>query len=332
MLKKILITLAILLVIIAAGVVLSGYLMTRGPDLKAYLALKDPRIVEKPDQRMLVVEASGDPNVVGGKAFSLLFKTYFKVIKARGMAAPRARWPKPLETPKNQWTGLYALPVPAGSQLAQDLSLPGYRIFLDDWGYGQVAEILHIGPYSEEGPTVKRLVDHIAAQGYRIAGPHEEEYLRSGGMFGKGDPKKYYTIIRYQVEPIISLSDFNVALRFINDYNDLFSKHTARREINRWIESTELATDSFKSTYKNMVDSAEKADPEYGLGFDPILDAQDNPDKGFEILKADTITRYVTVQGKDWKVKLVLKIAYINNKWLVDGSGVINIPSDKRAK
>lgn len=200
MIKKILITLAILLVIIAAGVVLSGYLMMREPDLKAYLVLKEPRIVEKPDQRMLVVEATGDPNVVGRRAFSLLFKTYFKVIKARSMAAPRARWLKPLETSKNQWTGLYALPVPAGSQLAQDPSIPGYRIYLDEWKYGQVAEILHIGPFTDEGLTIKQLEDYITAQGYRISGPHEEEYLRGPGMFGRGDPKKYYTIIRYQVE------------------------------------------------------------------------------------------------------------------------------------
>lgn len=201
MLKKALITLAILLVIVAAGIVLSGYLMTRGPDLKPYLALKDPRIVDKPDQRMLVVESSGDPNVVGGKAFSLLFKTYFKVVKARGLAAPRARWPMPLDTPTDQWTGLYALPIKADARLAADPSVPGYRVYLDEWKYGQVAEILHIGPYTEEGPTVQRLVEFITAQGYRIAGPHEEEYLRGPGMFGRGNPQKYYTIIRYQVEP-----------------------------------------------------------------------------------------------------------------------------------
>lgn len=201
MLKKALITLAILLVIVAAGIVLSGYLMMRGPDLKPYLALKDPRISLKPDQRMLVVEAAGDPNLVGEKAFALLFKTYFKAIKTRGMVAPRARWPKPLETPKDQWTGLYALPVPAGAQLARDTSVPGYRVYIDDWRYGEVAEILHIGPYTGEAPTFQRLVDFITAQGYRIAGPHEEEYLRGPGLFGKGDPQKYYTIIRFQVEP-----------------------------------------------------------------------------------------------------------------------------------
>lgn len=201
MLKKIIITLAILLAIVAAGIVLMGYLMTRGPDLTPYLALREPRITEKPDQRMLVVEAQGDPNVVGAKAFSLLFKTYFKATKGRNMVAPRARWPQKLDTPKDQWTGLYALPAPAGIRLDKDPSVPGCRVYLDDWKYGLVAEILHIGPYSEEAPAVEQLKKFIQREGYRIAGPHEEEYLKGPGMFGKGDPNKYYTIIRYQVEP-----------------------------------------------------------------------------------------------------------------------------------
>jgi hypothetical protein len=41
----------------------------------------------------------------------------------------------------------------------------------------------------------------------------------------------------------------------------------------------------------------------------------------------------VTVVGNDWKeFELVLKVERENNKWLVDGAGVINIPDDKRAK
>ena len=60
------------------------------------------------DQRMLVVEAAGDPNVVGAGAFKLLFSTYFKldgVSRIGGPPAPRARWPSPKETPKDKWLG-----------------------------------------------------------------------------------------------------------------------------------------------------------------------------------------------------------------------------------
>jgi hypothetical protein len=33
-----------------------------------------------------------------------------------------------------------------------------------------------------------------------IAGAHEEEYIKGPTMTGKGDPEKYVTIIRYQVD------------------------------------------------------------------------------------------------------------------------------------
>jgi hypothetical protein len=39
------------------------------------------------------------------------------------------------------------------------------------------------------------------------------------------------------------------------------------------------------------------------------------------------------VRGKDWKeFILVLKVVSQNDKWLVDGAGIINIPTDKRAE
>ena len=47
--------------------------------------------------------------------------------------------------------------------------------------------------------TILRLHDFIDSQGYRIIGEHEEEYLRGPGMFSRGNPEKYYTIIRYRV-------------------------------------------------------------------------------------------------------------------------------------
>ena len=39
--------------------------------------LKDPRISAKENQKMLVVEAKGDPNVIGGKALELLFQLLY---------------------------------------------------------------------------------------------------------------------------------------------------------------------------------------------------------------------------------------------------------------
>ena len=64
---------------------------------------------------------------------------------------------------------------------------------IERWEYGTVAEILHLGPYSEEGPTIERLHKFIEESGYEIAGVHEEEYLT------RPDAKVQKTVIRYEV-------------------------------------------------------------------------------------------------------------------------------------
>ncbi len=70
---------------------------------------------------------------------------------------------------------------------------PDIPVRLERWEYGTVAQILHLGPYSEEGPTIERLCRFIKDSGYEIAGPHEEEYLTSPRA------KVRKTMIRYQV-------------------------------------------------------------------------------------------------------------------------------------
>jgi hypothetical protein len=127
--------------------------------------------------------------------------------------------------------------------------------------------------------------------------------------------------------------DFNVALKFINDYTDFCKTKSPALIDSTWIERNPLLTENFKTSYKNLLDSAYKADPDLGLDYDPIFYAQDFDDKGFLILSADTATGYVTVIGKEWKeFTLVMKVVYQNNKWLVGGSGIINIPVNKRPK
>ena len=175
-----------------------------GPTPEQFAHLKDPRFTRMPDQKMLVVEAVGDPNVVGSGAFKTLFSTYYKlegVSRRERPPAPRARWPQVAETPKAQWRGQYAMPVPqrvsAPPQAAADAD---FRATLTTWTYGEVAEILHVGPYSTEEPDIRRLLEFITSRGYRVVGDHEEEYVRGPGMFFAGDPHKYLTIIRLRVE------------------------------------------------------------------------------------------------------------------------------------
>jgi hypothetical protein len=179
-------------------------IFARGPDLSEYEALRDPAITTKPDQRMLVVRVQGDPNQVGGEAFGLLFKLYFRikgVAKGPKQPAPRARWPVSLDVAPSEWVGHYALPVPNQvAEIPEHEAGEGLEVELATWEYGEVAEILHVGPYSEEEPTIERLHTFIEDSGYEIVGDHEEEYLRGPGMpLIRVRPEDYYTIIRYQV-------------------------------------------------------------------------------------------------------------------------------------
>jgi len=165
-----------------------------GPqDLSAYDKLKEPAISKKPATKMLVVEVKGDPNVAAGQGFGLLFKVFFSIPGAR-MAPPRARWIGDLKRPKDQWVGYYALPLPDSATLPAGSE--GAKI--EVWEYGDVAEILHLGSYADEPPTIEKLMKFIAGQGYVVAGPHEEEYLR--GPESGPNATGYRTIIRYQVK------------------------------------------------------------------------------------------------------------------------------------
>ncbi|OON70084.1 hypothetical protein [Hymenobacter sp. CRA2] len=123
----------------------------------------------------------------------------------------------------------------------------------------------------------------------------------------------------------------DVALKFINAYVNNCNKMKESVGVVEWVQSNNLATNRFKSEVKSIVDQAYKLDPEMGLDADPIFDAQDYPDQGFVLDSLDGKTNYVVVKGKDWPdFKLAIKVAPENNNWMVDGCGIINVPTDKR--
>jgi hypothetical protein len=193
---------AVVVLIVGAGFFWFG---AGGPDPAQFEYLKEPQVSMMADQKVLQVEAKGEPGAVGGEAFGLLFKTYFKlkgVPKGPKQPAPRARWPLSLHTPKEQWIGRYAMPVPesVGPLPAQEVGASELRVEITTWVYGQVAEILHVGPYDAEEPTIRTLMQFIKDRGYEITGEHEEEYIKGPGLFSQGDPQKYLTIIRYRIK------------------------------------------------------------------------------------------------------------------------------------
>lgn len=121
------------------------------------------------------------------------------------------------------------------------------------------------------------------------------------------------------------------ALAFINSYVENISKMGQAIETRDWVNSNDLSTSGFKAELNKMLDEAYKRESEVGLDFDPILDAQDNPDS-FELESFDKTTKYLVVKGKDWpEFKVTMKIKEENGRWLVDGCGFINILNEKRS-
>jgi hypothetical protein len=145
-----------------------------------------PRIVERPSQRMAVVETVGDPDVMGGRAVGELYDGLARSGLKPGLLC--ARWPNAATAPRAEWIARWAIPVPDHTP-----ELDG-DIVLETWYGGLTAEIVHKGPFGEdEIATVRRLHRFIFDCGYEIDGPPEEEYLTQPG----DDPRR--TVIRYEI-------------------------------------------------------------------------------------------------------------------------------------
>jgi hypothetical protein len=121
------------------------------------------------------------------------------------------------------------------------------------------------------------------------------------------------------------------ALIFLNSYVDNCNKMKGSIGVVEWVNANKLTTNNFRTELKRIMDEANKLEPEIGLDADPIFDAQDYPDKGFELDSFDSETNYIVVKGKNWPdFKLTIKMVSENDDWLVEGCGMINIPNDKR--
>lgn len=67
---------------------------------------------------------------------------------------------------------------------------------IDRFEEGRVAQLLHLGPYAAERPSIDRLHDGIAAAGLRLRGRHHEIYL---GNPQTSAPERLRTILRQPV-------------------------------------------------------------------------------------------------------------------------------------
>jgi len=162
---------------------------------------KEPQILEMPPQKMAVVYGKGAPDKVFpelmpalyGSVYTLKFNLKKKGLPTFKVSGLRTRYPDAHLVPMDEWTHIIALPIPEDTtSLPQKVA--GTEVKIETWEYGTVAQILHLGAYDQEQPTVERLYQFIEDSGYEIAGVHEEEYLTTP------DAKVVKTIIRYVVK------------------------------------------------------------------------------------------------------------------------------------
>ncbi len=161
----------------------------------------EPQIVEMASQKMAVVSGKGTPEKVFtelmpalyGSVYTLKFDLKNKGLSTFKVSGLRARYPDAATKPKEEWNHIIGLPIPNDTAVLPQ-KVVGIEVRLETWQYGTIAQILHLGSYSEEGPNIERLHRFIKESSYEIAGHHEEEYLTGPNA------KVVKTIIRYEIK------------------------------------------------------------------------------------------------------------------------------------
>jgi hypothetical protein len=175
--------------------------------------------VEAPELSFLMIDGQGDPNTSGQyrEAVSALFSVSYAsrfalkdagVIDFGVMPLEGLWWASDMsafsieDKPAWQWTMLIMQPDEVTAEVLAEAKVKAAakvpvavleQLRLERFAEGLAAQMLHIGPYSAEGPTVASLHAFIAEQGRELAGKHHEVYL---GDPRRSAPEKLKTIIR----------------------------------------------------------------------------------------------------------------------------------------
>lgn len=188
------------------------------------------RFIDVPACRQFAVDGSGPP---GGPAFQPAFKALYPVaytlhfaLKRRGIDAPVGAieglfWqvtgdrlepvaiaPEPSDPDAWRWSLRLQIPdlateddiEDAIDEVARKKDPPALaRLNVIHWTEGPSAQILHVGPYDAEPPTIERLRRAIEDAGCRPRGVHHEIYVSDPGRTA---PERLKTVIRQPVEVV----------------------------------------------------------------------------------------------------------------------------------
>ncbi len=182
---------------------------------------KEPVLVDVPAMAFLMIDGRGDPNTspVFAQAVEALYSVAYPakfIAKAEQgtdfVVMPlEALWwtdgPDGFDADDKDnwnWTAMIMQPewmtqaiidaARAKAEKKLGRSLPDLRF--ESFAEGRAAQILHIGPFSEEGPTIERLHQFVKDQGLSLSGRHHEIYLSD---MRRTKPERLKTVIRQPV-------------------------------------------------------------------------------------------------------------------------------------
>ncbi|MCD9086366.1 GyrI-like domain-containing protein [Stenotrophomonas sp. SY1] len=185
---------------------------------------RTPTPLDVPSLRYLMIDGQGDPNTTPAYAqavealFSVSYTARFllkkgpRAIDYAVMPLEGLWWSDDLsafernDRSRWQWTMMIMQPdiaddatlMQAIADVRRKKALPAIdALRLDTFTEGSCAQLLHVGPFSEEGPTIQRLHDFIATQG-TLRGKHHEIYLSD---IRRAAPERWKTIIRQPLQP-----------------------------------------------------------------------------------------------------------------------------------
>lgn len=185
---------------------------------------KEPQVVEVPPMQFLAINGKGSPNdnPEFEAAVSALYGCAFTIKFARKKAAIEPEYSvQPLEglwwleggsaenwqtAAQSRWRWRLLIGQPdfvtpadlaaAKAEILKKKGTDASAVRLERFDEGPAVQILYIGPYKDEHPTIAKMHEWARAQGYELHGLHHEIYL---GDPRKSAPEKLKTILRMPV-------------------------------------------------------------------------------------------------------------------------------------
>jgi len=186
---------------------------------------KEIVLVDVSEMNFLMIDGVGDPNTAQEykdaieALYTVSYTLKFMVKKEKEvdyvvMPLEGLWWTEPMSqfSMENKdiwkWTAMIMQPEyvteeffnRAIEQVKVKKNLPALsKIKFKSFHEGLSAQLMYIGPYSDEGPTIEKLHSFIKGKGYELRGKHHEIYLSDPN---KSSPEKLKTVIRQPVKSV----------------------------------------------------------------------------------------------------------------------------------